>query len=72
MFYSDGLYKLGGDIVKQAEKNGCQMVYQKVPGMYNVKRLSGNEYSGEELDMFDCSKTINSIKTWLQQIKEWL
>ena len=72
VFYSEGLYNLGTDIVKEAEENGSQVVYQKIPGMYNVKQASEDEFSEEEVDIFDCSKTINSIKTWLQQTREWL
>ena len=72
IFYSGGLYILGTDIVEEAEKNGCQVLYQKIPGMYNVKQVSRDGYSKEEVDKFDCSRTINSIKTWLQQTEEWL
>jgi len=72
IFYSGGLYNLGRDIVEEAERNGCQVLYQKIPGMYNVKQVSRDGFSKEEFDKFDCSKTINSIKTWLQQTEEWL
>ena len=70
--YSEGLYHLGGDIVKRAEKNGCRMVYQKIPGLYNIKQASGDDYSEENTEIFDCSKTINSIRMWLEQTEEWL
>ena len=72
IFYSGGFYNLGTDIVGEAEKNGCQVLYQKIPEMYNVKQVSRDGFSREGFDKFDCLKTINSIKTWLQQTEEWL
>jgi len=41
------------------------VVYQKIPGMYNVKLVSGDEYSKDEGDIFDYSSTVNSIKPGL-------
>ncbi len=66
-YCSGGLYALGIDIVKEAEKLGCRAVYQRIPGMYNVKLISGDDYSEEEVDKFEYSKTINSIKAWFAQ-----
>jgi len=61
-YFSRGLYTLGIDLVKEAEKHGCKEVFQKIPGMYNVKQVSGDGYSKEEIEEFDHSSTINSIK----------
>jgi len=69
-YCSGGLYALGIDIVKEAENHGCRAVYQRIPGMYNVKLVSGDEYSEDEVDKFDYSKTVNSIKAWLAQNEE--
>ena len=60
-YYSEGLYTLGIDIVKEAENHGCQVAYQRIPGMYNVKLISENDDSNEKIDDFDYSKTVNSI-----------
>lgn len=64
-YHSEGLYTLGIDLVKEAENHGCKVVYQKIPGMYNVKLVSGDEYSKDEGDIFDHSSTVNSIKPGL-------
>ncbi len=69
--FSGGLYALGIDIVKEAENQGCRAVYQRIPGMNNMKLVSENDYSVEKVDKFDCSKTVNSIKAWLAQNEEW-
>lgn len=62
IYCSGGLYTLGIDIVKEAENHGSRVVYQRIPGMYNVKLVSGDDYSEDKVDMFDYSKTVNSIK----------
>ena len=64
---SGGLYSLGVDIVREAEKHGCQVVYQRISGMYNSKLISSDDYSEGEVDTFDCTKTVNSIKLWITQ-----
>ncbi len=69
-YCSGGLYALGIDIVKEAENHGCRAVYQRIPGMYNLKLVSGDDYSEDEVDKFDYSKTVNSIKAWLAQNEE--
>ena len=69
-YHSEGLYTLGIDLVKEAENHGCKEVYQKIPGMYNVKQVSGDGYSKEEVEELDHSSTINSIKEWITQKKE--
>ncbi len=70
-YYSEGLYTLGIDIVKEAENHGCRVAYRRIPGMYNVKLISGDDYSDDEIDTFDYSKTFNSIKAWIAQNEEW-
>jgi len=70
-YHSEGLYTLGIDIVKEAEKHGCKEVYQQIPGMYNMKLVSGDEYSKDQVDEFDYSGTINTIKEWIAGMKEW-
>ena len=70
-YYSEGLYTLGIDIVKEAENRGCRVAYRRIPGMYNVKLISGDDYSDDEIDTFDYSKTVNSIKAWIAQNEEW-
>jgi len=70
-YYSEGLYTLGIDIVKEAEKHGCRAMYQKIPGMYNAKQVSEGEYKDGEIDVLDYSRTVNSIKTWLEHNKDW-
>ena len=70
-YLSEGLHALGIDIVKEAENHGCKEAYQQIPGMYNVKLVSGDEYSKDQVDEFDYSSTINSIKAWITQKKEW-
>ena len=70
-YYSEGLYHLGIDIVKEAEKQGCRVAYQRIPGMYNVKLFSGDDISDKKIDEFDYSKAVNSIKTWISKNAEW-
>ena len=70
-YYSEGLYTLGIDIVKEAEKHGYRVAYQRIPGMYNVKLFSGDDNSDKKIDEFDYSKTVNSIKTWISKNAEW-
>jgi len=70
-YYSEGLYTLGIDIVKEAEKQGCRVRYQRIPGMYNVKLVSGVDNTNKKIDEFDYSKAVNSIKTWIAQNAEW-
>jgi len=71
-YHSEGLYTLGIDIVKEAENHECKEVYQQIPGMYNVKLASGDKYSKDQVDIFDYSSTISSIKEWIAGIKEWV
>lgn len=71
VYHSEGLYTLGIDIVKEAEAHGCQAVYEKIPGMYNVKLVSEGDYLNEEADRIDYSKTVNSIKHWVARNAEW-
>jgi hypothetical protein len=70
-YYSEGLYTLGIDIVKEAEDHGCRVVYQKIPGMYNVKLVPEGEYSGEEVEKVDYSRTVKSIKSWIAENAKW-
>ena len=70
-YYSEGLHILGGDIVKEAENHGCRVAYQRIPGTYNAKLISGESPSVAKIDKFDYSKTINSIKAWIAKNKEW-
>ncbi len=69
-YYSEALYTLGIDIVKEAEKHGCRVAYQRIPGMYNVKLASGDDISDKKIDEFDYSKAVNSIKTWISKNAE--
>ncbi len=69
-YYSEGLYTLGIDIVKEAENHGSRVVYRKISGMYNTKVVSGEDYSDQEFDTFDYSRTISSIKAWIARNKE--
>ena len=71
IYCSEGLYTLGIDIVKEAEKHGCRVVYQRIPGMYNVKLISEDDNSDKKIDEFDYSKSVNSIKTWISKKAEW-
>ena len=66
-YCSGGLYALGIDVVKEAENHDCRAVYQRISGTYNVKLVSGDDYLEDEVDKFDYSKTVNSIKAWLAQ-----
>ena len=68
--YSKRLYILGNDIVKEAENQGCRVVYQRIPGMYNAKLVSGDDYSDNEVDTFDYSRTVSSIKAWIAHNEE--
>ena len=70
-YYSEGLYHLGIDIVKEAEKHKNRAVYQKIPEMYNLKQISEGEYSDDKVDTIDYSKTVNSIKNWISQNAKW-
>ncbi|MBA7534534.1 hypothetical protein ES705_26782 [subsurface metagenome] len=65
--FLEGLYTLEIAVVKEAENHGCQAVYQRIPGMFNVNLVSGDEYSDNEVDKFDYSRTVNSIKAWIAQ-----
>ena len=70
-YYSEGLYTLGIDIVKEAENHSCHVAYRRISGMYNVKQISENDDSVEKIDDFDYSKTVNSIKEWIAQSAKW-
>ena len=70
-YHSEGFYTLGIDIVKEAEKHGCKEAYQKIPGMYNVKLASGQESSKGQVEEFDYSATMGSIKEWIARMKDW-
>ena len=69
-YYSKGLITLGNDIVKEVENHGCQTVYQRIPGTYNAERVSGDDNSDQEVEIYDCSRTINSIKAWIAYKEE--
>ena len=68
-YFSRELYALGIDLVKEAEKYGCKEVFQRIPEMYNVKQVSGEGYSKEEVEEFDHSRMIHAIKEWIAQMK---
>ena len=70
-YYSEGLYTLGIDFVKEAERYGYRVAYQRIPGMYNVKLVSGVDDTNKKIDEFDYSKAVNSTKTWIAQNAEW-
>ncbi|NHJ20733.1 MAG: hypothetical protein EAX91_07325 [Candidatus Lokiarchaeota archaeon] len=70
-YFSEGIYKLALEIVKEAERNSCRFAYQKIPGMYNVKFVSGKDKSNNNFNYFDCSRTINSIKKWMKKQEEF-
>ena len=69
-YSSKGLFTLGKDIVKEAENHGCRAVYQRMPGMYNAKLVSGDDFSDHEFDTFDYSRTISSINAWIVRNEE--
>ena len=69
-YYSEALYTLGIDIVKEAEKHGYRVAYQRIPGMYNVKLISGDNNSDKKVDELDYSKTVISIKAWIAKNAE--
>ena len=69
-YYSKGLFTLGNDIAKEAETHGCRVVYQRIPGMYNVKQVSDDDYSDQKIDTFDYSRTVSSIKAWIARNEE--
>ena len=69
IYYSKGLFTLGIDIVKVAENHGCRTVCQRISGMYNAKLVSGDNYSNHEVDTFDDSRKVNSIKMWIERNK---
>ena len=71
-YYSEGLFTLGIDIVKMAENHDCRTVYQRIPGMYNAKLVSGDDYSDHEVDSFDYSRTVSSIKAWITHREDQL
>ena len=66
-YHSEGFYTLVIDIVKEAEKHECRAVYQRIPRMYNVKLVFEDEYSNDEIDTFDYSKTVNSINSLIYE-----
>ena len=70
-YCSRGLLALGIEIVKEADNQGCRVEYQKIPGMYNVKLFSGEDKSDVKVDVFDYSRTVNSIKAWNVQNEEF-
>lgn len=45
----DGLLNLAQDIVKKAEWNNTQAIYQDIPGMYNQKIIEPNSIDRDEL-----------------------
>ncbi|NHJ22091.1 MAG: hypothetical protein EAX91_14185 [Candidatus Lokiarchaeota archaeon] len=53
-FFADGLMVLGFDIIKEAEKCDCQVIYR----------------TGSKSEVVDYTRTINSIKNWIVQNKE--
>ncbi|MFX0074330.1 MAG: hypothetical protein ACFE96_02730 [Candidatus Hermodarchaeota archaeon] len=70
-YFSEGIYNLALEIVKEAERNCCRFACQKIPGMYNVKIISGNGKANSDVDYFDCTRTVNSIKEWIKKQKEF-
>jgi hypothetical protein len=70
-YFSEGLYQLALEIVEEAERNGCRFAYQKIPGMYNIKLITGNDITSNDINCFDCSRTINSIKEWIKEQEEF-
>jgi len=69
-YHSIGLFTLGNDIANEAENHGCRAVYQRIPGMYNAKLVSGDDSSDHEVDTFDYSRTVSSIKAWIFRNEE--
>ena len=70
-YYSEGLHTLGIEVVKEADDHGCQVISQRISGTYNAKMVSGDGNSGTNVDRYDYSKTVNSIKAWIAKNKEW-
>jgi len=56
--------------VKEAKNQGCQASYQRIPGMYNAKLVSGDNDSNHEVGTFNYSRTVNSIKAWIARNEE--
>jgi len=73
IYCSEELHALGIDIVNEAEKHDCRAAYQRIPGTYNAKLISGDGYTGSDnkVDAIDYSETVNSIKVWVTQNEEW-
>ncbi|MHA1750219.1 MAG: hypothetical protein ACTSYF_16430, partial [Promethearchaeota archaeon] len=71
IYISNGLIKLGMDLIEEAERHGCRTIYQQIPGMYNVKNISEDKVSNAKVDIFDYSDIINSIKRWTVEKKEF-
>lgn len=68
---SRALYDLGVDISKEAEKRGNRAAYQAIPGMYNRKAIQNSASSSSNAEEVDYSKTIESIKSWLNNYEKW-
>jgi len=44
---------------------------RSISGTYNAKLAHGDNYSDNQVDAFDYSRMVNSIKAWIEQNKEW-
>lgn len=70
-YFSEALYDLGIDIANSAEKRGNRATYQAIPGMYNRRVVSGSISTGSDIEVVDYSKSIESVKSWVNNYEKW-
>ena len=70
-YSSEALYDLGVDIAKEAKKRGNRAAYQAIPSMYNRRAVPLSTSAGSDAGVFDYSKAIESIKSWLNNYEKW-
>lgn len=70
-YFSETLYDLGVDIASAAEERGNRAMYHAIPGMYNRRAIPDFVSASDRSEVIDYSKTIGSIKSWLNNYEKW-
>ena len=65
-YRKDYYLELAKDIVDKAAQQNNQIVYQKIPGMYNEKTIDPKMDLPDNADVFNYDSLINSIKEWIE------
>ncbi|KKM70413.1 hypothetical protein LCGC14_1441050 [marine sediment metagenome] len=58
--------ELAKNIVDKAGQHNNQVIYQKIPGMYNEKIIDPRMDLPDDVDVFNYDSLINTIKEWIE------